>query len=559
MANLSKSRLFSSPRLDSRVRSANTTNAERWLGYFFGPALAMTMFYISGQSYLNQFYTDVLGLTAVGGGLFLTFLPIVSKILDAVTNIIMGRIIDNTRTRQGKARPWLLISGPLIALGAIGLFAVPRVSMTVQIIWVMISYNFYFCIAFTMYNISHTLMVPLSTRNTRQRDTLAMLSSMGVNMLPGLIVSMLFPALILPLIGVDQGKWITVMAILGVLALPAVMIEYYFTKERVTEENLSVEEATESRPIREQIKACLSSKYWLMIMGIAIIYNLYNNYQVTSTLYYCNWVLGTYNDGVTMTIVNAVGQAPLGFGILLALPLVRKFGKRNVMLGGMFVGILGCVICLLAPRNMGVVLAGLMLKSLGTVPITYTLLAMIADTLDHVEWLNKFRADGFSASVYSIILTVTLGISTGIFNLGLSAAGYVKPLADGSWVAQNAGVQRLFINGLFLIPAIGFLLIGVILLFYKLDHQMAGMKEEITQRHRMEAEARGEKYISPEEKAAMELAESDRIAEENRIAELKARCEKKGLKFEEEEAKYQAKLAEKKAKADARAAKRNRR
>lgn len=547
MAVLESVKIFQSSRMDSRIRSANTTNAERWLGYFAGPALAMTMFYIAGQSYLNQFYTDVLGLTAIGGGLFLTLLPIISKILDAITNILMGRIIDSTRTRQGKARPWLLLSAPLITISVILLFTVPRAGTAVQVIWVMVSYNFFFCIAFTMYNISHTLMVPLSTRNTKQRDTLAMLSSMGVNMLPGVIVSMLFPALILPLIGVDQGKWITVMAVLGILALPAILIEYYFTKERVTEETLSVHAGKDqTRTIREQIRACLSSRYWVVIMGIAVIYNLYNNFQVTSTLYYCNWVLGTYNDGSTMTIVNAVGQAPLGFGVLLLWPLVRKFGKRNVMIAGMGIGIIGCIICLSSPRSMAVVLAGMMLKSLGTIPITYTLLAMIADSLDHVEWLNKFRADGFSASVYSIILTVTLGISTGLFNLGLSMTGYVKPMADGSWVVQSASVQNLFICGLFLFPAIGFFLIGFLLLFFKLDKELPGIKEDITARHRAEAEERGEVYVSPEEKAAAEQQELERIAEERRIEELRIKCRKRGLDFEEEEAKYQAKLAARK-------------
>jgi GPH family glycoside/pentoside/hexuronide:cation symporter len=83
------------------------------------------------------------------------------------------------------------------------------------------------------------------------------------------------------------------------------------------------------------------------------------------------------------------------------------------------------------------------------------------------------------------------------------------------------------------------------------------MAADITARHKAEAEARGEVYLSIEEKAALEQAENDRIAEENRIKELKAKCEKKGLRFEDEEAKYQAKLAEKKAKAEAKAAMRN--
>ena len=96
------SRVFSSPRLDSRVHSANTQKSEMWLGYFAGPCFVYMVYFAVAGTYLTQFYTDVLGLA----GIFLTLMPLFSKIFDAITNIIMGRIIDRTRTRQGKARPW---------------------------------------------------------------------------------------------------------------------------------------------------------------------------------------------------------------------------------------------------------------------------------------------------------------------------------------------------------------------------------------------------------------------------------------------------------------------
>ena len=82
------------------------------------------------------------------------------------------------------------------------------------------------------------------------------------------------------------------------------------------------------------------------------------------------------------------------------------------------------------------------------------------------------------------------------------------------------------------------------------------MQHAIVERHKAEAEARGEVYVSPEERARQEQEALDRVAEEKRIAELKALCAKKGLSFAEEEANYQAKLAEKKAKTEAKAAKR---
>ena len=112
-------------------------------------------------SYLNVYYTDVLKLTGVWGGAFLAVFPIVSKIIDALTNVVMGQIIERTHTAQGKARPWLLVSAPLVTVTGILLFTVPAASQGVQVVWVMLSYNLFYSFAYTMYNMSHNLMVCL--------------------------------------------------------------------------------------------------------------------------------------------------------------------------------------------------------------------------------------------------------------------------------------------------------------------------------------------------------------------------------------------------------------
>lgn len=540
--------LFDKSMMRSRVKSANTQKTEKWIGFFVAPAIVFCMFYMCGQTYLNTFYTDVLKMSHIGGGLFLALLPIVSKIFDAITNVIMGTIIERTRTKQGKARPWLLISAPLVAICGVLLFAVPRASLTAQVIWVTVSYNLYFCMAYTIYNISHQMMIPLSTRNSKQRDTLAMFSSMGTSMIPGAVVSMLFPMIILPIIGVDQGKWITVMGIISILALPAIILEYYFTRERVTED---IAETIDNVSISylDQLKGCFKSQYWVVIMGVVVIYQLYNNFQQTSALYYANWVLGTYNDGITYTLMNAVGQAPLGLGVILLWPLVRKIGKRKCMMLGMSISVVGGVICALFSHNTGLVLMGLAIRSFGQLPITYTLMSMLADALDHVEWMNGFRCDGFSASTFTVTLTIAMGLSTGIFNLFLGKLGYVPPAIDGSFIAQSNAVQNYFVIGTFIVPAIGAFLIAFLVSFFDVEKELPGIRQDIIARQKEAAAARGEEYVSSEEMAKREQEEQERIAEEKRIEELKAKCAKKGMNFEVEEAKYQAKrkeLAEKK-------------
>ena len=132
----------------SRIRSESVTGREKWLGYLLGPAGALLLNAVLA-TYLNVYYTDVLNLTPMWGGMFLTVFPIVSKVIDAVTNVVMGQIIDRTKTKEGKARPWLLVSAPLITVTAILLFTVPEANPTVKAIWIMVSYNLFYSFAYT--------------------------------------------------------------------------------------------------------------------------------------------------------------------------------------------------------------------------------------------------------------------------------------------------------------------------------------------------------------------------------------------------------------------------
>lgn len=547
-------KIFSSSLLDSRITSANTQKSEMWLGYFLGPCFVYMVYYAAAGSYLTQFYTDVLGI----GGIFLTMMPIFSKIFDAVTNIIMGRIIDKTRTRQGKARPWVLIAGVCLTVSGCLLYMVPKASYHVQIVWIIVSYNLFFAFAFTIYNMSHNLMVPLSTRNTKQRDGLAMMTSFGMNMLPGLLVTIILPVMIRAFgVGSNvQGTWISMMSIISVLAIPATLVEYFFTKERVTQESISDEgeNRMELVPMGRQLKACLTDRYWLIVMGFMLTYNIFNILSTNSMLYFCNWVVSDSVDGGTgvQVIVNAIGQAPLGLGIVILWPLVRKFGKRWVTQIGFVIGAVGCLIVLLNPHHLGSVLAGLFIKSVGALP-TYAMMALLGEALDHIEWKNSFRADGFSASVYSIIITVTAGLGQTIILGGINLFGYISPASTAEVISQPPAMQTFFAWCFVGTPMVGYLIGALLMSFYDLEGKMKQISADIAARHKAEAEARGEVYISPEEKEAAEQEELERRAEEKRVEELKAKCAKKGLNFEEEEKKYQDALAAKKAKAQAKA------
>lgn len=542
------------PVFNTKIKSANVRNSERWIGFFFGPAGVILLNAIMA-SYLNVYWTDVAKIGGLWGGVFVLIFPIVSKIIDAITNIIMGQLIEHTKSRQGKARPWLLVAGPILAISAILSFTIPKASPAVQVTWIMFSYNLYYSIGYTIYYMSHSMMVPLSTRNVKQRDGVAMLSNMALAIIPGFFVAVFFPTMVLPRLGVDPAKWRTMSVLFSIVVLPCILLEYYFTRERITEEEQGAANQA-ARPIKEQLRACFSNPNWLIFMGVYFVTQVATNLQNTSLLYYCNWVLGTYNDGVTQALVSTVGNAPLGFGILVMWPLVAKFGKKNVMVTGLALATISGFAFCMNPTNMTWVLVTLIIRAFGALPITYIMMAMHADVLDHIEWKNGFRCDGLSMSIFTIIFTVAAGIAQGLFNFALNIFGYVPPAADGSWVEQSQGVKNFFVFGYQGVMALACLVSLVLFFFWKLDKELPQIQKDIIGRHKAQAEAEGRVWLSPEEQAALEKEEADKMAEENRIRELRAKCEKKGLNFEEEEAKYQAKLAEMKAKAEAKAARR---
>ncbi len=414
----------------SRIRTDHVTAKEKWLGYLIGPAGALLLNAVLA-TYLNVYYTDVLNLTPLWGGLFLTIFPIISKVIDAITNIVMGQIIDRTRTKEGKARPWLLLSAPLITVTAILLFTVPNASDTVKAIWVMISYNLFYSFAFTIFNMSHNLMVPLSTRDITARGGLSVFNQITTIMMSGILVALVFPMVIMPILGADQGKWITLMSILAIVALPLTLLEYFFTKERVTAEAEAAGEKTELS-FGQQLKILFTDKYMLLMYAYFLIYTIGVTLKNLGLVYYCNYVLGTYNDGLTQMLVSVIGGIPMGIGIFAVWPLAKKFGKRNVTMWGFVLYAIGSAICWIFPRSLVIVLIGQFIKNIGGLPCAYVFMALFADCLDHVEWKTGIRADGTAMSIYNIIAVAMVGIMTGVFNSLLAGAGYIAPITAES-------------------------------------------------------------------------------------------------------------------------------
>lgn len=457
--------MLSSNLFRSRIHTDQVSRSEKILGYFLGP-IGVSLISSFLGSYLNVFFTDVLGLATLWNGLFLSLLPMVGTAAAALSTLFFGRIADRTASPQGKARPWILLATPVLLLGFLLLFSSPDSNNLFHASWILISYLIYYAVGNAAYTTSHNLMVPLSTKNVTERSSLSLLTN-AVVMIPGTLVAVLFPTLLLPRIGVDQQAWQAFALILAAIATPLMLAEYYFTRERVTEANqtASVSSTSDRSSMHQQLHLCAKSPQWLTYVAYLLITTLFNQLSNASIFYYCNWVLGEYNDGITQMLFYAIGNAPLGFGVFLCQPLCRKLGRYRAMIYGFCLAAVGGFLCLLAPTNLFLVLAGQFMKATGLIPSTFLVNTLMADALDDVERTNQCRLDGFSSSAFAIITTLASGAAVGIFNLCLGLFGYQPPAGEAAGLipVQNNLVQGFFIFCSLGAPLISSLLLAVLL------------------------------------------------------------------------------------------------
>ncbi|MBQ6892013.1 MAG: MFS transporter, partial [Clostridia bacterium] len=268
-------------------------------------------------------------------------------------------------------------------------------------------------------------------------------------MMSGILVALVFPMVIMPMIGVDKSKWITLMSILAIVALPLTLLEYFFTKERVTEEAAETEKK-DNIPFGQQFKLLFTDRYMVLMYIYFFVYTVGTTLKNLGLVYYCNYVLGTYNDGITQMLVSVIGGLPMGIGIFAVWPLAKRFGKRNVTMVGFVLYALGSLLCWIFSTNLVMVLIGQFIKNVGGLPCAYVFMALFADCLDHLEWKSDLRIDGAAMSIYNIIAVAMVGIMTGVFNWMLAKAGYIAPftarsvaeagqvLAQNGWAAQVA-------------------------------------------------------------------------------------------------------------------------
>jgi len=468
-------KFFDTPAAQSRIKSDDVKIVEMGLGYLIAPLCAMLANSIFG-AYLNRYYVDVLGWTKFGA--FATLLPIVSVIFVVAGNLLVGQWIDSTMTKAGKARPYLLISVPIMAVGLLLMFCVPTgAPNALQMLWIAVSYNIFCAIGYPCYYTAHSSMVSLSTRNPEQRGLLATLSNAGMVAAAGIGASILVPVLLQSYMFVtgEDGvidtaasyhHWQILSVVFCVLTAGGVLCEFFFTRERITEESLKLGITEKKRSMKEHMAVCMGSKYWWMVMLFLLVFQLGQLLKNSSMSFYVRWmfdsVISSPNpesaSGALMSTLGLIGGLPSAVGMLVAWPIANKFGKKRAIIVGLIFSVAGGLIGFINGNSFPIVCTAVILKGIGIIPAQYVMLAVVSDVLDHLEAQHGFRSDGFTMSIYSAVMVGLAGLAIGIINALLTASGYSASLTDQ--MPATKGVLALVYLGM---DVISFVL-GILLL-----------------------------------------------------------------------------------------------
>ena len=358
-----------------------------------------------------------------------------SKMLDGISDIIFGMIIDRTKTKMGKARPWMFGAQFGVSITMIMLFAIPDMGANMQYVYFFIVYTLMNVIFYTASNIAYSSLTSLTTKNSNERVQLGSIRFI-FSLLTNLVVATATVGLVEAFGGGAKG-WKTVAIIFSVAALIINTISVFSIKELPEEELLGEKKIQEKVSLAAGIKVIVKNKYYLMILAIYVLY--YGMMGVTQTvgIYYMTYVfeqpslLGTFTLATLLPMIIVLAVTPA---------LVKKKGMYKIINLGYDGAILfrGLFMVFAFMANKGLMLVTLLLNGFCTGPLVGSLNALISESSDYTYRTQKQRLDGMMFSCSSFGIKVGGGIGTAAAGWLLAAGGF-----DGQAAVQAASAVNM--------------------------------------------------------------------------------------------------------------------
>lgn len=407
-------------------------------------------------SYLTLYYTDSVGMAVAFVGTML----LVCRLLDGLSDILMGVLIDRTHTKWGKARPWFALSVIPLALSFIALFMMPKnLTIVGQRAYAYVTYFLLTVVFYTINNVSYHAMLQRFSLTAKDRGTVsAVRSFLCVVFAAGLSIA---TPILIPKFGgeASQTTWTTLVLIFGGISTLCLLITACGIKEKLPAiaKAPDTEEAKQASKdeTRTAVKTLLRCPYFYIAGAISLVW--FTSFNMTGiNYYYARDVLG---DGELASILSIVSMMPM----LVAMPFVpmlfNKLGKRKTVVAGLSIGAIASLCILINPHSIAVNAVCLVIKCIGGAPLMAAVATLAGDVTDYNQMRTGIRSEGATTSVYSVGVKLGTGLGGAIVAWALAIGRY-----DATLAVQPASATSAMIVTLCVIPAILYA-IGAILMF----------------------------------------------------------------------------------------------
>ncbi|MFB5188710.1 MFS transporter [Alicyclobacillus fastidiosus] len=428
----------------------------------------LNLFFNAVSTYLLYFYTDDYGITAAAAG----SLMFIVQLVNLVANPAMGVIVDQTRGRWGKFRPYLLFGSlPLAVIGVLT-FSVPSFDHGGKILYAYITYIL-FNVIYSFVNVPYSSLLAAMSDDYYARARISSIK-VSIGQFGGLVVTTATLPLV-HLFHVEATGFKYIYSIFGLLLLISMLISFFGTKG-VGHEHSRLQKDGSARgkhSLKTQLKAAVANKYLLLLLLFILVQQLSLSIKNSVAVYFFKYNIGRAD---LFSLYSLIGFAVMIVFILVNPSLVNRVGKRNTGIIGECVVAVGLLGFFLFHSHVLTVFVFGAIAYAGFGITTPLLWSMVPDTVEYGEWKTGIRAEGNIYASFIFVQLLAQAVSAKLSGSMLSAIGYVANQAQTATALHGILVMET------LLPTIGALLCVCILLFYRFNY--ASFKQVVSDIHR---------------------------------------------------------------------------
>ena len=397
--------------------------------------------------YLLVFYTDIFGIPAAAAGAIF----VVTRIVDAVTDILMGIIVDKVTLKSGKLRGWIRIGAIPFGVLAVLCFVTPPFGTTGKIIWAYVTYNLLSC-ATTMINIPYMSLPGAMTQSQHELTRLSAIRTV-FTVIGALSVTILVPIIAASVTGGNLQTGYPIA--MGMFVIVGVFI-YFMLSFKCQERYVAAERSRLG--FKETLRSIFHNKP-LILLAVVMAFNIGStNLRAASIAYYFKYYLG--NEGLMAVYLVIVYVCNLS-GVFIGPALTRKFSRKGIMqFSIIFFAVTNSVIFFIPKTANLLFFIVSAFAAIGTSLSSILIYTLLPDAVEYGEYMTGVRTEGSVYSLVSFATKVGSAIGGAVPAWILAAVNFV-PNVEQALPAQTA------INAMMTVVPSAILLVAfVIMLFY---------------------------------------------------------------------------------------------